>query len=296
LQLTKSSATKIGLGTVQFGMAYGVTNSRGRMPEQEAADTLALAARHGIRVLDTAQAYGDGEAVLGGILPDKHDFRIVTKVAKFEMPDNLRGNFLKSLARLRQGSIYALLCHDAEQLLKPEAAAVWQAMKALRAEGYVEKIGASVYSQEQITGLLAAFDVDVIQLPFNLLDQRLLASGELRRLKRRGVEIHARSTFLQGVLLSDPEDLDERFAEFRGHLNELRNILRAHDLSPLSGALACSIQRPEIDTVLVGVTGVAEMREILAAVARLPADRIDFSSCALTDPRLLNPSHWNSMA
>jgi aryl-alcohol dehydrogenase-like predicted oxidoreductase len=287
---------KLGLGTAQFGMAYGVTNSRGQMPEQEAAETLDLAARNGIRVLDTAQAYGDSEALLGRILPNKHDFRIVTKVAKFEMPSNLRGNFLQSLERLRQGSIYALLCHDAEQLLNSEGATVWQAMKALQAEGHVEKIGASVYSQEQITRLLAAFDIDIIQLPFNILDQRLLAGGELRRLKRRGVEIHARSTFLQGVLLSDPEDLDERFVEFRGHLDNLRSILHAHDLSPLSGALACSMQCLEIDTVLVGVTGMAEMNEILAATARLPANKIDFSFCAVTDPRLLHPSLWDSKA
>lgn len=284
----------MGLGTVQFGMAYGVTNSRGRMPEQEAADTLDLAALNGIRVLDTAQAYGDSEEVLGRILPDKHEFRIVTKVAMFEAPDDLRRNFLQSLTRLRQGSIYALLCHDAEQLLKPDGAAVWQAMKALQSEGQVQKIGASVYSQEQIARLLAAFDIGIIQLPFNLLDQRLLASEELRRLKGRGVEIHARSTFLQGILLSDPEGLDERFAGFHGHLDKLRKFLQAHDLSPLSGALTCSIQRLEIDTVLVGVTGIAELHEILAAMARLPANRIDFSSCAVTDPRLLNPSLWNS--
>ena len=277
-------------------MAYGATNSRGRMPEQEAADTLALAARHGVRVLDTAQAYGDSEAVLGRILPDKHEFRIVTKVARFEAPVDLRGNFLQSLARLRQDTVYALLCHGAEQLLKPAGTELWQAMKALQADGLVEKVGASVYSHEQITRLLAAFDIGVIQLPFNLLDQRLLASGALRRLKRGGIEIHARSTFLQGVLLSDPEDLDERFAGFRGHLDKLRDILRAHDLSPLSGALACSMQRYEIDTVLVGVTGMAEMHEVLAAMARLPANRIDFSSCAVDDPRLLNPSLWSSKA
>jgi aryl-alcohol dehydrogenase-like predicted oxidoreductase len=292
---------KLGLGTVQFGMAYGVSNSSGRMPAPEVSETLDLAAKSGVRVLDTAQAYGDSEAALGRILPAKHDFHIVTKTVPdatrttAQMAQSLRAAFRRSLERLRQDSIYALLCHDAAQLLGPGGPALWQEMTALRDEGRIRKIGVSVYTRDEIAQLLAAFKIEIIQVPFNLLDQRLLKGGELRDLKRRGIEIHARSTFLQGLLLSDSRDLDERFAPLRGHLAGLAAMLRGHGLTALTGALACSLQRAEIDTVLVGVTSPAELREILAALSNLPAREIDFSPCALSDERFLNPSHWSSL-
>jgi aryl-alcohol dehydrogenase-like predicted oxidoreductase len=293
-------AMKLGLGTVQFGMAYGVSNSRGQVPEPEAAEMLDLAAKSGVRVLDTAQAYGDSEAVLGRILSAKHDFHIVTKIAPgasrtaAQSAQSLRTGFRRSLERLRQNSVYALLCHDSSQLLGIGGQALWREMTALRDEGRVRKIGVSVYTRDEITQLLAAFEIEIIQLPFNLLDQRLLKSGVLQDLKRRGIEIHARSTFLQGLLLSDPRDLDACFAPLRGHLAGMAAMLRGHDLTALSGALACSLQREEIDTVLVGITSPMELSEIFAAMAALPTGEIDFSPCALDDERFLNPSYWNS--
>ena len=166
-------------------------------------------------------------------------------------------------------------------------------MMALRDEGRVKKIGVSIYTQKEITQLLAAFKIDIIQVPYNLLDQRLFMGGELRALKREGIEVHTRSTFLQGLLLIEPRDLDERFAPLREHLERTMVILKDHDLAPLPGALACSIQRAEIDTVLVGVASLVELREILAALALVPASEIDFSLCALADDKFLNPSNWN---
>jgi aryl-alcohol dehydrogenase-like predicted oxidoreductase len=293
-------AMKLGLGTVQFGMDYGISNSRGRIPEPEAAEILDLASRSGVQVLDTAQVYGDSEAVLGRTLPAQHDFRIVTKAAPIAGQKNqaamtLREEFQKSLQRLRQKSIYALLCHDAAQLLGPSGSVLWREMTALRNEGLVQKIGASVYTRSEISQLLAAFEIEIVQLPFNLLDQRPRTGGELVELKRRGVEIHTRSTFLQGILLADPQDLDERFLPLRKHLDMTRKYLGAHDLTALQGALACTMQQAEINTVLVGVTAVAELREILSAVDGLPARKIDFSTCALSDERFLNPSCWGSL-
>jgi len=290
---------KLGLGTVQFGMNYGFSNSRGRMPEPEVAETLDLAARSGIQVLDTAQAYGDSETILGKLLPTKHDFRIVTKIgaaanrATSQAVQAFRTGFRRSLEKLGQDSIYALLCHDAAQLLGPGGPAIWDEMMALRDEGRVEKIGVSIYTQKEITQLLAAFKIDIIQVPYNLLDQRLFLGGALRALKREGIEIHTRSTFLQGLLLVEPRNLNERFAPLREHLEKTIVILRDHGLAPLPGALACSIQRAEIDTVLVGVASPEELREILTALAAVPASEIDFSLCALTDEKFLNPSNWN---
>jgi len=251
--------------------------------------------------LDTAQAYGESEAVLGRQLPPGHDFRIVTKTPPMSattaggIAGDLREAFRRSLQRLGQASVHALLVHDCGVLFGSVGAALWAEMQQLRDQGLVRKIGASVYDAGEVSTLMNDFDLDIIQLPINLLDQRLQRGGELDRLHRRGIEIHARSVFLQGILLARPENLDQRFAGLRGHLARAHAYLSGHGLSPLPGAMGYPLQRPEIDTVLVGVSCEAELRDILAAMDIASSTDIDFGPCAIDDDRYLNPSRWATL-
>jgi aryl-alcohol dehydrogenase-like predicted oxidoreductase len=295
------SAMKLGLGTVQFGMDYGVTNQDGRVPEDEVGRILALAAMAGISVLDTAQAYGESEAVLGRQMPPDHGFRIVTKTAPLSTTTptgaaaEIRAAFEDSLQRLKQVSVHALLVHDCAALFGPAGTALWAEMEKLRDQGLVQKIGASVYNAGEIEALLDSFNLDIIQLPINLLDQKLQTGGQLKRLHRRGIEVHARSIFLQGILLAPPDRLDRRFDGLRGHLTSVHKYLSDHGLSPLQGAIAYPLQRPEIDMVLVGVSGEAELRDILAAMDSAAKAEMDPAPCACDDDLYLNPSRWASL-
>ncbi len=292
---------KLGLGTVQFGMDYGVTNQGGRVPEDEVGRILALAAEAGISVLDTAQAYGESEAVLGRQLRPGHGFRMVTKTPPFSSTTadmivmEFREAFRQSLQRLAQPVIHALLVHDCAALFGPTGTALWAEMQQLRDQGLVQKIGASIYNAGEITALLQNFDLDIIQLPINLLDQRLQRGGELERLRQHGIEIHARSVFLQGVLLAQPKKLDQRFAGLRDHLTWIQSYLSGHGLQPLPGALGYPLQCPEIDTVLVGVNREAELAEILDTMDNIGKVEVDYGPCAFDDDRYLNPSRWAAL-
>lgn len=289
---------KLGLGTVQFGMEYGVTNRDGQVSSGEAGRILALAAGAGVRVLDTAPSYGDSEEVLGRLLPQDHHFQVVTKTPHFsrnlsadEVAEKLSDAFESSLERLRQKKVYGLLVHGPEDLLQPFGNGLFAEMKRLQRMGQVEKVGASVYNADQIDGILAAFDIDLIQLPLNVLDQRLIASGHLRKLKERGVEIHVRSVFLQGVLLAKPDSLPRHFDSIKDKLGQYHDMVGAHQMTPVQAALAFANNQEEVDVVLCGVTTREHLSQILEETTT-PVSNDIFADFAIHDPAMLNPARW----
>ncbi|HUE19458.1 MAG TPA: aldo/keto reductase [Stellaceae bacterium] len=288
---------KLGLGTAQFGMAYGRFNRDGRPSLDAVADILRAAAAHGFGTIDTAALYGESEAVLGQALRPDHNFRIVTKTPRFgtarigiEQAAALRTAFQASRTRLRQDKLYGLLAHDSDDLLAEGGKHIFDAMQDLKRQGEVEKIGASVYTVRQIEGLLGRGSLDLIQAPMNVLDQRLIDSGTLREIASRGIELHIRSAFLQGLLLADLAALPPHFAAARPALEAFQRAARAAGRSPAQAALAFLLGRPEIDTVLVGVDSLAQIEEI--ACGPLDPLDLDYHAFRVTDEGILNPSAW----
>jgi aryl-alcohol dehydrogenase-like predicted oxidoreductase len=278
--------TRLGLGTVQFGQAYGVSNRRGQVPRDEAARILARAAEGGVALLDTAAGYGEAEAVLGAL--DIRPFRIVTKTIRMDKgPEAVIARARASAAVL--GRVDLLLVHAAGDLLSPGGARLWAALRALKEDGVVGGIGISAYVDDDPAGLAERFRPDAMQIPCSLLDQRLLASGALARMKALGVEIHARSIFLQGLLFLDR--LPEKLRHAAPALAAVKARIAAAGVTPLAAALAFALSQPEIDVALVGVTARSELDGILAAAA-LPPLQIDWAACALDDETLLTPSRW----
>ncbi|MES2256279.1 MAG: aldo/keto reductase [Pseudomonadota bacterium] len=276
---------KLGLGTVQFGQSYGISNTRGQVSTGDAAKILADAAKAGIRLLDTAANYGAAEPVLAKL--DTSAFRIVSKTA------NLNQGLDDVIARARQSAAAlkadTLLVHAAADLVGPDGDTLWAALQRLRDEGVFRKIGISVYVADDPVSLAARFRPDAMQLPFSLLDQRLLANGTLARLAELGVEVHARSLFLQGLLFLDT--LPEKLRHADSHLANVRKQLRDAGTTPLAAALGFVLSRPEIAFGLVGVTSAAELDEITSA-ARKPVPDLDWAAFALDDELTLTPSLW----
>jgi aryl-alcohol dehydrogenase-like predicted oxidoreductase len=276
---------KLGLGTVQFGQAYGISNRQGQVAAPEAARILALAAESGIRLLDTAANYGEAETVLAR--RDTRPFRIVTKTI------GIRHGVEAVVARARQSAAMlradTLLVHTASDLAGRDGDALWRALLGLRDDGTFRKIGISAYVADNPARLAERFRPDAMQLPFSLLDQRLLADGTLSALDGLGVEIHARSLFLQGLLFL--EELPEKLRSATAHLAKIKRQLREAGVSPLAAALDFVLARPEIRFGLVGVTSAHELQDIIAAV-RAPMPALDWASFALSDETVLTPSLW----
>lgn len=289
---------RIALGTVQFGLDYGISNPTGRPENSDIRSILAYAQTAGVTLIDTASAYGDAEATLGRCWPADPVFNVVTKTPKLNdrvPPRNtLRDAFALSLSRLRARSIYGLLAHEADDLLGPHGGELWDGLSALKNAGLVEKIGVSAYSGEQVEALVSSFALDIVQIPLNLFDQRLVSGGHLALMKSAGIEIHARSIFLQGLLLMDPDSVPADMPTAKAHLVKLRNRLGRYELSALEAALGFALQQQEIDQIVIGVTSVDELKGVLAAAATPVSKDFPWTDCAAGDLDILDPRRWPS--
>ncbi len=273
---------KLGLGTVQFGQAYGVSNTRGQVSREDVAAILSRATQTGVRVLDTAANYGEAEAVLAQ--QDTAPFRIVTKTA------SARNGVEAVVARARQSADMlkadTLLVHAASDL---QDEALWPALQRLKQDGVFQRIGISAYAADDPGSLAERFHPDVMQLAVSMLDQRLIRDGTLTRLKELNVEVHARSIFLQGLLFM--ESLPEKLRPAAPALTAIRDEIARAGSTPLAAALGFALSRTEIDVALVGVTQLMELDEILEAAAR-PLPVLDWRMLALEDETALTPSRW----
>ncbi|MFE0013684.1 aldo/keto reductase [Mesorhizobium sp. NPDC059054] len=298
-----SGSARLGVGTVQFGLAYGVTNRVGRVGLEEAASILHFARENDVVTLDTAALYGDSEVTIGRAAAGMA-FDIVTKTVKVSSEasadtaaDAIISRFERSISDLRVAQVDALMVHDAGDLLGCYGDRVWRCLHTIKVSGLARKIGASVYSGNEIDALLDRYDIDIVQLPINAIDLRLADGGQLDRLATRKVEVHARSIFLQGLLLTPPEQLPAKFAALAPSLVQMRQAFAGAGLTIMEGVLASVFRHQMIDRVIVGATSIREFREVVSTANRLRAHQIDQASWRwpISDERLLNPALWGSL-
>lgn len=294
-----SAARKLVLGTAQLGLKYGIANRGGALSASEACALLRLAHESGISMLDTAPAYGESESVVGRCLASFDGrFQIVTKTLPLpkQAPraadvEAVAREFSASLRRLGSESVYGILVHHSRDLLGPEGGRLYGLLAERRARGQALKIGVSVYTRAEALEVLERYPLEVVQLPVSVFDQRLAADGTLAELKRRKVEIHARSVFLQGLVLMDPDALPPGFESARPLVARFRAALQRHGVSPLAGALAYVGQLLEIDRIVIGVDSAGQLAQCVAAFEG-PAVNLDFSGFACKDEDLLDPRRW----
>ncbi len=238
------------LGTVQLGMNYGIANQDGKPDEEKSFAILRAALEGGITALDTAAAYGDSEEVIGRFLRSWNGEKpaIITKIPpmKGNTPEELKDFALqsveRSLERLGVSKVDTILLHGAKDpIIHGKACA--DAMEALIVKGYTEKVGVSVYTAEDIEGMLAYDIFTATQIPMSILDQRLITSGSLARLKERGYTVFVRSVFTQGLFFLDPDKMDDPLLQKHAapKLRKLREI--AADLGLSVAALAIAFIR-----------------------------------------------------
>ena len=290
--------SKIALGTVQFGMDYGINSISGQVLPAEIKDILNYAYRQNIDLLDTAPAYGNSEQVLGKY--NSHEFKIVTKTRHFDCLEIgnreaqlLDSDFSQSLTDLKKDRVYGVLFHNANDLLKHGSDKLFNRLNDFKQAGKIKKIGVSIYNHEQLQSIIDNFDIDLVQLPFNILDRRLVDSGIFRMLQDRDVEIHARSVFLQGLLLMTEQSRPGKFKRWGTLWKVWHEWLNDNQITALEATIRHAISIPEISKVLVGVDTVDQLKEIvLASPGILP----DIPPEMFTnDVDLLNPSNWGKL-
>jgi aryl-alcohol dehydrogenase-like predicted oxidoreductase len=285
---------KLALGTVQFGLPYGIANQSGQVSREDAKGIISLAQISGIDTLDTAIAYGDSEACLGDVGLD--GFKVITKLPV--MPDNVAdvSNWVHdqinaSFQRLNVTSVYAILLHRSQQLLDPKGKVLYQTLAQLKAEGIVQKIGVSIYAPSELDSLMDLYPIDLVQAPFNLIDQRLKTSGWLQKLHSARVEVHTRSAFLQGLLLMQATTIPEKFRYWLPLFSRWQSWLLDNNISAAQACIGFVQAFPQIAKVVVGVESIKQLEQLIQAANEQP--NIVWPNINCSDEDLINPSNWS---
>jgi len=287
--------SKIALGTVQFGLNYGIANASGRVSDDQARAMIDLARSAGIDTLDTAVVYGNAERLLGKL--GVADFRVISKVpalteAVRSVQSWLQSEVEASLERLRLSRLYGLMLHHADDLAGPRACEVARALIHLRERGLVERVGVSIYRPCQLPAVMQRLSPDLVQAPMNVFDRRLVDSGWLDRLCAAGTEVHVRSVFLQGLLLMPLEKVSKRFEPWRPTFEAWASWSNAIGMSRTTTCLSHVLSYPGISRVVVGCDSAAQLREVIQDALAPP--RLAPAEFSIEDERLINPATWSS--
>lgn len=281
--------SKLVLGTVQFGCNYGINNAAGQVPQQEVNLILTHAGENSINLLDTSAAYGNSEIALGNSRLAKK-FKIVSKYPRCEKTP--RECLETSLQNLQIDHLYGYLIHHFDYFLeKPE---IWKEMETLKSEGKIEKIGFSIYSPQQLEYLLQnEISFDLLQFPYNIFDRQF--EPYFPELKKRGVEIHTRSVFLQGLFFKDVNSFPEKLKSLRPYVEKLQNYCSSNNINIAELAVGYSVNKEAIGGVLMGVDNCAQLdNNILCSQYKPTEQDISFiDSINIKEKELLNPVNWN---
>ena len=277
---------KIAIGTVQFGLDYGISNVSGKTKENDIASIFNYAVKHGIDTIDTAQAYGSSEETISKYHQDK--FKIVTKLNCNLFPNfSVEQLINESLKKLRVDRLYSVLYHSFNPLDHYEN--IHEELLKMKKIGVIKKIGLSAYEQIEIERYIEKFGKpDIIQIPYNFLDKRL--ENLMIDLHTKGVEIHSRSVFLQGLLLINPNELGDHFGEIKPLLNELQNQFINKD--SLAGfLLSFVLQKSFIDKVIIGVNN---FHQFFSNVNNIYSEQKQLNNYHLKEmsASILNPNMW----
>lgn len=284
---------KLILGTVQFGLNYGVNNTSGKPDQETVQKILSFAYDAGIRYLDTAEAYGDAHDVIG-LFHEKNPtqvFDIITKLPH-QIDENISTKVENYLEQLHVKQLYGLLFHSYQSYADNKESI--QLLNKYKSAGKVKYIGVSVYTNTQMDEVINDDNIDIIQLPFNLFDNENLRGEILEKAKRQNKIIHSRSAFLQGLFFSTPEKKNKTAQALSEELNYINQISNRSKISVQKIALNYCLQQAHIDSVLIGVDNLSQLNQNVADADLSLSDMLinEINSIHIKDTDLLNPSLW----
>lgn len=271
------------LGTVQFGMDYGIRGKK-KPPLADALEMLDYAVQNGIDTIDTANAYGEAENVVGAYFasnPSAHQQVHLISKLRPNLLDNIpeeqyypvmKANLEESLRRLHTDYLDGYLLHSARYVHND---AIIEALARLKTEGCVKAVGVSVYEPDEAkTGIMRG-DLDFLQLPYSVLDHRMFRSGVFPLAEKFGVSLHSRSAFIQGLVLMEPEEvpafLRERTAPI---LRAVDSICRQSGLTRIQLAIGFVKRQKNISHLVFGVRNLAQLQEDILAFQQDLPDKI----------------------
>lgn len=276
-------------------MKYGINNEKGKPSFKKVKDILDFAYLKGIRLLDTAEAYGNSQSRIGQYHKiTSNKFNVITKFSPLrkDLSENIIERVNDNLTTLDVKCLYSYMFHSFEDYKKYFLEFKHDLIK-LRSSNKIKKIGVSLNSNEEIIEVLRNSDIDLIQLPFNMLDNSIRRKNVLNEAKSKGVEIHTRSVFLQGLFFKNENDLVGNISLLKEGMIQIKNIVsKERDINKL--ALQYVINKPYIDSVLLGVDSVDQLEKNLSCINKALPNKIEqyIDNINISEISMLNPANW----
>ena len=293
--MSKISSNKLILGTVQFGLDYGINNKLGKPNFKQSCEILSKAFDNGITTLDTAEAYGDAHNIIGGFheIYSSNKFDIITKIPHGSDLTNIYQKACNYLKDLNVDCIDTLMFHSFDTYIKNLND--FKLLSKLIDDNLVKKIGVSVYNNSQIEKLLNNENIKVVQFPFNLFDNINKRGEYIRKLKEAGKIVHTRSAFLQGIFFKNPIDSNLIVRKLSNELTFLNQLSDKYNLPIGSFALNYCLSQKDIDQVIIGTDSINQLEQNIESIKLNLEDSLidEINSIFIKNEKLLNPSLWN---
>jgi aryl-alcohol dehydrogenase-like predicted oxidoreductase len=284
---------KLILGTVQFGLDYGINNSNGKMSEIDVFRILDFAHDNGIVYLDTAAAYGNAEDRIGRYLASKENrsFKIITKFDLKQNPTPIE-SLESSLYRLNCDKVNTVMFHSFEDFNKSKPNDI-KALLKLKGKKF-DRLGISVYTNAEIKKICDSNFFDVVQLPYNLLDNNNLRGEHLALLQEKNIEVHTRSVFLQGLFFMNPSEIKGKLSPLSKYIEQINQIASKNSLDLAALALGYSLSNNKIDGVLIGVDSLIQFEHNINLLSEKIKDNVfnEIDVIQVNELELLNPATW----
>ena len=284
---------KIILGSANFNQIYGITKNF--INKKEIKRSFNLALKNNIRIIDTSPLYSKSEKIIGLLNNDK--FKIISKIPK--IPRNIKKKNIKkwvklkvsnSLKNLKIKKFECLLLHNVDSLLSKNGNEIYKNIKNMKTIGLTNKIGISIYDFNILDKILKKFKFDLIQAPFNILDQRLVTTGWLKKLKKRRIKVYVRSIFLQGILLLKHNQLPEKLKKLNKNLIIWENWLKKNKFKPLQVCISFVLNQRQLDGIVVGYNNKNQLNQILKQ--KKMKSSFSIPNLNIRNRKLIDPRKW----
>ena len=283
---------KIGIGTLQFGKNYGIANKTGKLSTKDLRIIKKIAIKNDIKIVDTASVYGDSEKRLGDNNFSK--FNVISKLpVSYPYGDRKKWvsrNLKQSLKKLKLKKIYCMHVHNTKYLLDKKGFDIYDGLIDAKKKGLIKKIGVSIYTIQELKKILSKFKIDLVLLPFNIFDQRLLKTNILQKLKEQNIEIHSRTTFLQGLLLMNFKDIPIKFKRFQKFFKNWEILSKKMKMSKYEVCLKYALSNDYIDKVIIGIDNAKHFKSLINSAGYIDIKKktVDASK----EINLINPAKW----
>ena len=278
---------KIIIGTTQFGLPYGISNTKGITNKSSINKILNLSRKKKIRNLYTSNYYGKANKVLG-----KNNLKKFNIILKFKENDFLKKNIIneiKKSSKVLRMKISVVIVDKFESIPKEKAKKIYKHLQDLKRKKLINKFGFSIYSFKNLKKICTKFKPDIIQCPYNIIDRRIEKNNYPNFFQKKKIEVHIRSIFLQGLLLMDFKKIPKKFYPWKKFFFIWHNWIKKENITAVNACYSFVSKSKFISKILIGVNNFSQFEEIINIKVK---KKLRFPKISSQSENLINPNNW----